>query len=143
MRSFRSYRKAKANFVMAASILAIAALTFVLAMMRPRWIRLHTNHFARKSGGSRNPDPPIRISFSEGRFWYFGTLAVPEFNPEPQFAENSLISLARPEGFEHPTLRSVVEPQDEPRRGRPSNRGKPKATPTRGELSNGEFRRGA
>ncbi len=31
-----SSRKAKANFVMAAIILAIAAVTFALAMLRPR-----------------------------------------------------------------------------------------------------------
>jgi hypothetical protein len=30
------HRKAKANFIMAAIVLAIAAITFALAMMRPR-----------------------------------------------------------------------------------------------------------
>jgi Protein of unknown function (DUF4236) len=35
-RAARRRRKAKANFVLAAIILAIAALTFALAMMRPR-----------------------------------------------------------------------------------------------------------
>ena len=48
MRSFRSYRKAKANFVMAAIILAIAAPTFVFHFTptSASWINLVERWFA-------------------------------------------------------------------------------------------------